>query len=95
MFLHEHLLYVFEFLLFLTVLIRLHVDYNLELKKAGRIVFSVGYTFEYIRNAGVDKNIYKGTLTTPEQVQNARKAWEDSLYDVYNHYIFLGVKYMY
>ncbi|MBQ1181346.1 MAG: hypothetical protein IIX63_04435, partial [Treponema sp.] len=73
----------------------INIDYNLALNKAGKIIFSLGYTFEYIRNAGVDRNIYKGTLTTPEQVQNARKSWEDSLYDVYNHYLFLGVKYIY
>ena len=37
-----------------------YVDYILKQHKWGRMSFKVGYLFEYIKNKGVDSNIYEG-----------------------------------
>lgn len=71
------------------------VGYGFDLKNAGKINFSVGYTFEYVQKDGIDKNIFSGTYTTIEEVKAAREYWASNLHNSYNHYLVLNFKYDY
>lgn len=80
------------------------LSYEVALKKAGTLQFSVGYVFEYIKNYGVDSNIFLGGLYSDypsyesipdEAVAAALTEWESQLKDVFNNYVSISVKYMY
>lgn len=70
-------------------------EYEFVLKKFGRLTVSAEYTFEYIKNDGVDNAIFSGSYDTVEAVQADRKRWKDALSDSFNHYFTVGIKYSY
>ena len=77
------------------------LEYEFNLKKAGRLSISAQYIYEYIANNGVDSNIYSGNYTAEteqgriEQAKSELDAWKDRLHDTYHHYFTIGVKYRY
>ena len=81
------------------------VDYTLATSKYGVMTLDFGYTFEHIVNAGVDRDIFRGTGTydsetgnyqspnkTAADVEKALADWRAALYDVTNHYVRFGLK---
>ena len=81
------------------------VDYTLATSKYGVMTFDFGYTFEHIVNAGVDRDIFRGTGTydsttgnyqspnkTAADVEKALADWRAALYDITNHYVRFGLK---
>lgn len=70
-------------------------EYEFVLSKFGRLTVSAQYTFEYIKNDGVDNAIFSGSYDSVEAVQADRKRWKDSLGDSFNHYLTVGIKYSY
>ena len=70
-------------------------EYEFVTARCGRLSLSVQYTFEYIKNDGVDNAIFSGSYETPEAVKADRERWENALHDSYNHYFSLGIKYTY
>lgn len=88
-----------------TMQASLDIEYQFKSKKnfAG-VSFNLGYTFEFIKNDGVDESIYCGNysglmLDTYESLNKAVKlldeekaSWQSKLHDSYNHYFRAGVK---
>lgn len=70
-------------------------DYTFNLSKNQNLTIFSGYFFEFIKNDGVDSNIYKGTESTTEEVQKSLSDWKSNFKDRYNHYFSIGVKYSY
>lgn len=70
-------------------------EYEFMTSKVGRFNISMQYTFEYIKNDSVDKEIFSGKYLDSVQVNNDRNQWEESLHDSFNHYFTIGVKYSY
>ena len=70
-------------------------EYEFVTSRFGRLSVSVQYTFEYIKNDGVDNSIFSGAYETPEAVKADRERWENALHDSYNHYFSVGIKYTY
>ena len=68
------------------------VEYTFPRCKIGTFSATAGYTFEYIRNVGVDQPMLDGTYAT---WQEAYDNWVANLHDVYNNYLKFGVKYSY
>ena len=66
-----------------------NAEYTFARTKAGRFSICAGYTFEYVKNAGVNKNIYEGGLIDGSRVidngngtyttadGNTYTSWED------------------
>ena len=80
------------------------LSYELNLKKAGTLYFTLGYLFEYIKNYGVDSNIFIGgsysdyssyEAIPDEAVENALKEWRSQLRDVVHNYVSFSIKYVY
>lgn len=83
-------------------------EYKLPLPIKPDVSLNAGYVLEYIKNAGVDRDIwnyndtlaekYDKTEPTKEQmkeaVEDARNAWKAALYDVLNNYFSFSVKVM-
>ena len=69
--------------------------YKFKIKNLIDLTFSGEYTFEYIRDDGVNKNIYTSSYLTEEEVQNAKSLWKKSLHASYNHYFSLFMKISY
>jgi len=99
--------------LFLTQPTKMHtiqagadIDYATPQTKFGRLCISLGYTFEYIINYGVDNPIFisKGGSIDPatgawvgnatvEDIVNSLDQWRARLYNRTNHYIHVTLKY--
>ena len=77
----EHLMYVIQ--------AGVNASYEHRIRKT--VGFSLGteYTFEYIRDDGVNANMYPSTYTTVEEVKAARKLWRKALHKSFNHYFTL------
>ena len=89
--------------LFLTQPTKMHtfqagldIDYETPYTKYGRLIVSVGYTFEHIINYGVDNNIFigkgKGNATV-EDVYSSLLTWRSKLCDRTNHFVRAAIKY--
>ncbi|MDR2418568.1 MAG: hypothetical protein LBD79_05895 [Treponema sp.] len=66
--------------------------------KFGRLSFSAAYTFEYIKNNGVDRDMFpsRGNPAFPVQAQEiyaAKAAWKAQLHDTLNNYIWIGARF--
>ncbi|MDE5899142.1 MAG: hypothetical protein K2H09_07780 [Treponemataceae bacterium] len=70
-------------------------EYEFRRTKAGVFSISAGYTFEYVRNDGVDSPLYPGTYASAEAVQAARNAWRGALHDSFQNYFSVGFTYVY
>ena len=70
----DHKMYVTQF--------GLNAEYTFARTKIGRFSLCAGYTFEYVKNAGVNKNIYEGGLiaTTDEDKSTKITANDDGTY---------------
>ena len=89
-----------------TFMADLAADYTFASSKFGNLSLSLGYTFEHIINAGVDREIFRGNRGNfkdendnprepdAEDVAAALEAWRSNLYDKTNHYIRFGFKYV-
>ena len=75
----------------------LDASYSLPMQKYGKMTFNVGYTFEFIRNNGVQNNMFPTGVYTPDQagLDLAYKQWKASLHDDINHYFKISFKYLY
>lgn len=84
----------------------LDISYILSTAKFGSLSLDLGYTFEHIINAGVDKEIFPaqgGTFdksgnwvgnVKEEDVQKYIDTWRSNLYNLTNHYIKFGLKFV-
>jgi hypothetical protein len=65
--------------------------------KFGRLSFSAAYTFEYIKNNGVDRDMFPssgGTLpVSAQEIDDAKAAWKAQLRDTINNYIWIGARF--
>ncbi|MBO5136907.1 MAG: hypothetical protein J6B81_00210 [Spirochaetaceae bacterium] len=86
----------------------LEVDYRFPVTKAGQFSLGVGYTFEYIKNWGVQNDLFPGTGSinpetgewtsggkTLEDVPVAIETWKSQLKDITNNYLTVSVTYRY
>ena len=84
----------------------LDISYILSTAKFGSLSLDLGYTFEHIINAGVDKEIFpaqggkfdesgkwEGNVKE-EDVQKYIDTWRSNLYNLTNHYIKFGLKFV-
>lgn len=71
-------------------------EYSIARTQFGAFSFTLGYSFEYINNYGVDKDIYPGTGggKTKEDAKKALTEWRNNLTDVYANYLRFGFKYV-
>ena len=78
-----------------TIQAGLDIDYATPYTKFGRVCLTVGYTFEYIINYGVDNNIFigQGGNATEADVTAALELWRSKLYNRTSHYIHVALKY--
>lgn len=70
-------------------------EYTLPWKKLGTMSLGAGYTFEYIKNNGVQRNMFEKGLYTPEQMDQAFTDWKSALHDDVNHYFRFSFKYLF
>ncbi len=80
------------------------IEYTFYSKKYSKVSFGLGYTFEFIKNDGVDDGIYTGNYTdlsystdeekkaTEEKLDAEKENWQKHLHNSYNHYFRAGVK---
>lgn len=78
----EHLMY--------TVQGNISCEYELQRFKWGKVSIEISSVTEYIKNKGVDSNIYTSSYTT---IEEAKAAWIANLHDEINEYISIGLKY--
>ena len=65
-------------------------EYELQRFKWGKVSIEISSVTEYIKNKGVDSNIYTSSYTT---IEEAKAAWIANLHDEINEYISIGLKY--
>lgn len=73
-------------------------QYSLPWQRFGRLTINAGYTFEYIKNNGVQNNMFtQGDVYTADEAgaDAAYKAWKAKLHDDVNHYFKISFKYLY
>jgi hypothetical protein len=99
--------------MFMTQPTKMHIfktdfdaEYSIATTKAGTFFFTAGYSFEYIKNYGVDRDIFKGYGTydengkwntagkTEADVSAAINEWKSGLKDLTSHYVRIGFKYI-
>ena len=80
------------------------VEYTFYSKKYSSVSIFAGYTFEFIKNDGVDDGIYTGNYknlkySTEEEkkaaqdiIDSDKELWKNHLHNSYNHYFRAGVK---
>ena len=85
----------------------LSAEYRFPAAAFGQFSVGLGYTFEYIKNWGVQNNMFPGTGTidkdgtwtsgteTEADVAAALAAWKSQLKDVINNYLTISLKYRY
>lgn len=85
----------------------LSAEYRFPAAAFGQFSVGLGYTFEYIKNWGVQNNMFPGTGTidkdgswesgtkTEADVAEALAAWKSHLKDVINNYLTISLKYRY
>jgi hypothetical protein len=96
---HERLLfmeqetkqYVFQF--------GLDAAWNLPPFKFGQLSFFVAYTFEYIKNNGVDRDMFPSlgdnhdSNKLTQEIADAKAVWKAQLHDTINNYIWIGARF--
>lgn len=79
-----------------TIMYVMQAAFNLDLdlfrEKTKAVVLQLGYTFEYVRNDGVDKPIFDRTYSSVEEIHDARRKWRKNVSDLYNHYFAVSAK---
>ena len=67
------------------------------MQRFGKMTFNVGYTFEYIRNNGVQNDILPSGVYSADQagLNLAYNNWKAALHDDINHYFRISFKYLY
>lgn len=82
----------------------INIEYTFYSKKYSKVSFGFGYTFEFIKNDGIDDGIYTGNYTnlaytteeekksTEEFLDAEKEKWQKHLHNSYNHYFNAGVK---
>ena len=94
----DHKMYVFQ--------LGLKASWEAFRRRYGTLTLSLGYTFEFIYNKGVDSAIYSSAVAEAVNaaasqsakesiVSSARKNWADQLRNEVNNYISLSAKYSY
>lgn len=90
-----------------VVQVGLDVSYDFPATRFGRFSVGLGYTFEYIRNWGVQSDMFPGEGRieddgkwisggkTEADVAAAVSTWKANLKDVVNNYVTVSVKYVY
>ena len=79
----------------------LNVSYDFPAMSFGQFSVGVGYMFEYIKNWGVQNNMFPGSgdsfkkTATEADVASAVADWKAQLKDVVNNYVTVSVKYKY
>ena len=68
-------------------------EYAFYITKNQNLSFCCSYFFEFIKNDGVNNNIFTGRETTKEQVEESLNIWKENFKERYNHYFSVGVKY--
>ncbi|MGP1458105.1 MAG: hypothetical protein ACTTKL_02195 [Treponema sp.] len=81
----EHIMYVMQ--------ASLGLAYEFVKKGLFSAEVSGGYTFEYVKNDGVTKEIYRGRVPNAADAAAARQNWISNLHDSYNHYFNCGIKF--
>ncbi len=71
--------------------------YTIKTVKAGSIKALFGWTFEFIKNNGVQNSMFGTKVKNPTlaDVNAARDVWRALLHDSFAHYLKLSVKYTY
>ena len=83
--------YVFQF--------GLDATWNLPPFKFGRLSFSAAYKFEYIKNNGIDRDMFPSLgnkhdpKNTAQEIDDAKAVWKAQLHDTINNYIWIGVRF--
>ena len=83
--------YVFQF--------GLDATWDLPPFKFGQLSFSIAYTFEYIKNNGIDTDMFPSLGSKPDsskleqEINNAKAKWKAQLRDTINNYIWIGVRF--
>lgn len=79
-----------------TIMYVMQAAFNLDVdvfrKKNNSVILNFGYTFEYVRNDGVDSPMYSRSYSDVEEVTAARKEWEKRVSDLFNHYFAVSAK---
>ncbi len=80
----------------------LDLNYEFPQLSFGQFSVGIGYVFEYIKNWGVQENMFPGNGTeyftntaTEADVEKAIAEWKANLKDVINNYVTVSVKYRY
>ncbi|MBO4728330.1 MAG: hypothetical protein J5631_07930 [Spirochaetaceae bacterium] len=75
----------------------LDASYSLPMQRFGKMTFNVGYTFEYIRNNGVQNDILPSGVYSADQagLNLAYNNWKAALHDDIKHYFRISFKYLY
>ncbi|MBR5867079.1 MAG: hypothetical protein IKZ04_04115 [Spirochaetaceae bacterium] len=80
----------------------LDVNYDLPELTFGQFSVGFGYLFEYIKNWGVQENMFPGNGTkdftntaTEADVEKAIAEWKSNLKNIMNNYVTVSVKYRY
>lgn len=71
--------------------------YTLPWQNFGRMTINVGYTFEFIKNNGVQNDMFPTGVYTADSagLNAAYAAWKNNLHDDINHYFKISFKYLY
>lgn len=72
-------------------------EYTFYTKKAGSITAVLGWTFEYIKNNGVQRSMFNQKIVNPviADVEANRSAWKAALFDSIANYLSFSVRYTY
>ena len=73
-----------------TVQGNISCEYELQRFKWGKVSIEISSVTEYIKNKGVDSNIYTSSYTT---IEEAKATWIANLHDEINEYLSIGLKY--
>jgi hypothetical protein len=104
---HNHLMFMEQDTKQYITQLGLDVLWELPPLTFGTIAFSVEYLFEYIYNHGVDRNMFTGNeLAAPpaggyspgvvqQAVSEAKREWKNNLSNRLNHYVTLGMRFMF
>lgn len=72
-------------------------SYTFKTSKAGSLTANIGWTFEFIKNNGVNKQMFGNKITNPTiaDVEAARNSWRAGLYDSLANYLKISIMYAY
>jgi hypothetical protein len=86
-----------------TTQLGIGAEWRLPGIKIGALSLTAGYTFEYVYNDGIDAQMFTGGTLAPaasdddirKEINKAKENWRDGLRNTINHYVFLGIKYVF